>query len=90
MMTELGRAQTIISDYLTLAKPEAETLVPIDVKQQVEQIVQTIRPFAFMKNVVLTLTFSGEGAVVFGNVKKNSTSHCKCFKECNRSKSGKQ
>lgn len=70
MMTELGRAQTIISDYLTLAKPEAETLVPIDVKQQVEQIVQTIRPFAFMKNVVLTLTFSGEGAVVFGNVKK--------------------
>ncbi|MCD8502824.1 MAG: hypothetical protein LRY71_15620 [Bacillaceae bacterium] len=70
MMMELSRAQTIISDYLTLAKPEAETFVPVDVNQQVEQIVQTIRPFAFMKDVDLTFTASGDNPIVLGNAKK--------------------
>lgn len=70
MLLELDRAKTIISDYLTLAKPEAETFVPVNVKQQVEQIVQTMKPFAFMKDVDLTLTISGERAIVFGNAKK--------------------
>ena len=51
MQLELKRAEMIISDYLTLAKPEAERVETIDLKNLVQRINHTLSPFATMHGV---------------------------------------
>ncbi|WP_332699471.1 ATP-binding protein [Halalkalibacter lacteus] len=53
MKQELNRAETIISDYLTLAKPEAGKLDKLDLKKQIESINQSFSSFAIMNGVRL-------------------------------------
>lgn len=51
MTHELDRAQTIINDYLTLAKPQAEKVEKIDLVKQVSLISQTLSSYALMNGV---------------------------------------
>jgi two-component system sporulation sensor kinase B len=43
---ELDRAQEIITDYLSFARPQLETIQPIDVSRQIRQVISLLSPFA--------------------------------------------
>ncbi|WP_216827602.1 sensor histidine kinase [Alkalihalobacterium elongatum] len=48
---ELRRAETILNDYLTLAKPQAEKLETINIHEQINRINHTLSSYALMKSV---------------------------------------
>ncbi|OLS36883.1 PAS domain S-box protein [Bacillus sp. MRMR6] len=50
ILDELDRVETIISEFLSMAKPHAEKTVPIQVDQLVEQVIQLLQTQALMKN----------------------------------------
>ncbi|MEW9051406.1 MAG: PAS domain S-box protein [Neobacillus sp.] len=50
ILDELDRVETIISEFLTMAKPHAEKTVPVQVDQLVEQVIQLLQTQALMKN----------------------------------------
>ncbi|WP_219641148.1 sensor histidine kinase [Cohnella sp. CFH 77786] len=52
-LDELDRAQNIISDYLTLAKPDPEVVERIDLKEEVEYVSQILLAYANYNNVVI-------------------------------------
>ncbi|ADU32254.1 sensor histidine kinase [Evansella cellulosilytica] len=57
-LQELERAESIITDYLTYAKPYDEiNLQKIDVKKEVEYIINVINPLALMNNVKVSTSF---------------------------------
>lgn len=70
MMSELKRAEIIIEDYLTLAKPEFENMTAINITEQLEQIIQTITFYAYMKSVEISFIHDGSVPIVSGSVKK--------------------
>ncbi|MEB1809166.1 MAG: HAMP domain-containing histidine kinase [Bacillaceae bacterium] len=48
---ELRRAETILNDYLTLAKPQAVKLETINIHEQINRINHTLSSYALMKSV---------------------------------------
>lgn len=50
-MTEIDRANDIIRDYLTFAKPSPENIEMIDIKQELERAIEIIKPLANMNCV---------------------------------------
>lgn len=71
MIVELNRAETIISDYLTLAKPEAEKLEQLDVTKQLELMKYSLNSFAILHGVNLKISYSkGEQFLVKGSAEK--------------------
>ena len=71
MMAELDRAQVIINDYLTLAKPQAESQEMIDLKKQIDLIVQTTTPYALMKSVKINILYDeNKQFTVYGSTEK--------------------
>ncbi|RLQ93836.1 ATP-binding protein [Falsibacillus albus] len=50
-LDELNRAEEIVRDYLTFAKPANEKLEILDIKEQVEKVIAIIRPLANMNSV---------------------------------------
>ncbi|MFV8827811.1 ATP-binding protein [Alkalihalobacterium sp. APHAB7] len=48
---ELSRAETILNDYLTLAKPQAGKLETINIQEQINRITHTLSSYALMKGV---------------------------------------
>ncbi|TWI59333.1 sensor histidine kinase [Halalkalibacter nanhaiisediminis] len=71
MTVELERAQAIINDYLTLAKPQADKMEKIDVKEQTSLISQTLSSYALMNGVDLHYHIkSDENFYTFGNPEK--------------------
>ncbi|TMW71548.1 sensor histidine kinase [Alteribacter natronophilus] len=54
-MSEIDRAQHIISDYLSLAKPKDSRLETISVSQALDQVRHTIQAYALMNNVSVFL-----------------------------------
>ncbi|WP_017434546.1 ATP-binding protein [Saccharococcus caldoxylosilyticus] len=48
---ELDRAQAIITDYLTFAKPAPESVENLNVKTEVERVIDIVRPLANMNSV---------------------------------------
>ncbi|WLR56655.1 ATP-binding protein [Mesobacillus subterraneus] len=54
MIEELNRAETIINDYLSLAKPDVGKLVIIDGREMAEQVMDLMSSYAMMsKNISL-------------------------------------
>lgn len=50
-LDELERAEMIISDYLTFAKPSLQNIQPLEINTEIHYILKVINPFATMKNV---------------------------------------
>ncbi|WP_163099893.1 sensor histidine kinase [Peribacillus alkalitolerans] len=48
---ELDRAEHIISDYLTFAKPTLENIEILEMNKQLDYIIQIVNPYATMNNV---------------------------------------
>ncbi|NUK30692.1 GHKL domain-containing protein [Parageobacillus sp. VR-IP] len=48
---ELDRAQAIITDYLTFAKPAPESVENLNVKTEIERVIDIVRPLANMNSV---------------------------------------
>ncbi|WP_164931473.1 ATP-binding protein [Longirhabdus pacifica] len=55
MIEELDRAEGIINDYLSLARPKIEKQDRINVKQQIQSVYEIILSYAVLNNVSLTL-----------------------------------
>ncbi|MEC0209804.1 ATP-binding protein [Paenibacillus ehimensis] len=51
MITELERAQAIISDYLAIAKPKSDSIQLIQVEPLLRQIIELMSPYAHMNTV---------------------------------------
>jgi two-component system, sporulation sensor kinase B len=66
-LNELGRTQTIIDDFLTLAKPASAEYETIDVSRQLPETIEFMRPFSIYSDV--TISFEIEpGLNINGNV----------------------
>ncbi|MFC5528187.1 ATP-binding protein [Cohnella yongneupensis] len=63
-ISELDRAAAIITDYLTFAKPEQETLVIMDVKQELSAIETILRPMIMLHGGVLFVEASEHLTIV--------------------------
>ncbi len=71
MTHELDRAQTIINDYLTLAKPQPEKVEKVDLEQQISLIEQTLSSYALMNGVTLDCSIKKEeDFFIFGSPEK--------------------
>jgi len=66
---ELDRASTIITDFLTFAKPELDTVVPLDVQDEMVQIETMMSPLAAMNGGMLTIRVP-EKLYIMGNPSK--------------------
>jgi two-component system sporulation sensor kinase B len=55
---ELDRAEAIITDYLTFAKPAPETVEKLNVKTEIERVIDFIRPLANMNSVEVKATLA--------------------------------
>ncbi|SCW84334.1 two-component system, sporulation sensor kinase B [Paenibacillus tianmuensis] len=53
MITELERAQAIISDYLAIAKPKNDSIQLIQLEPLLRQIIELMSPYALMNTVII-------------------------------------
>ncbi|MFD1738954.1 ATP-binding protein [Bacillus salitolerans] len=53
VLSELGRAEAIISDYLNFAKPQLEMLQELELKEVLQEIVLLLEPLATKQGVIL-------------------------------------
>jgi two-component system sporulation sensor kinase B len=51
MLQELDRAQSIINDYLSLAKPHTEELQTLNIKKNIEHVLNIMLPYAAMASI---------------------------------------
>ncbi|HDR8032008.1 TPA: sensor histidine kinase, partial [Bacillus cereus] len=65
ILEELNRAQEIIDDYLTFAKPAPEKLDQISIKQELNRVINMILPLCNMNTIHITQDFSE--ATIVGN-----------------------
>ncbi|MGE7881729.1 LytS/YhcK type 5TM receptor domain-containing protein [Bacillus sp. NPDC094077] len=65
ILEELNRAQEIIDDYLTFAKPAPEKLDHISVEQELNRVINMILPLCNMNTIHITKDFSK--AIIVGN-----------------------
>lgn len=77
---ELDRAEQVISDYLTFARPALEKVEKIDVEKELNHVINILKPLANLKNISIVcdykdcLIISGEPAKfqqAFINLMKN-------------------
>ncbi|MBM7649217.1 PAS domain S-box-containing protein [Bacillus ectoiniformans] len=65
VLTELHRVETIIYEFLSLAKPHQETkFVKTDIKQLIKQIVYLLESQALINNQLLSCSFTEEPVMV--------------------------
>lgn len=62
-LEELDRAQGIISDYLTFAKPPVDTEEKLNVREQLEYVLGVMNPYALMNKVEIKTYFASNGEV---------------------------
>lgn len=65
ILEELNRAQAIIDDYLTFAKPASEKLDRISVEHELTRVINMMLPFCNMNNINITKEFSA--GTIIGN-----------------------
>jgi two-component system sporulation sensor kinase B len=56
-ISEMDRAQVIISDYLAFAKPELEEIETIDLHSHIEHVLSITSPYAALHNVEIEVNF---------------------------------
>ncbi|HEU4963948.1 MAG TPA: ATP-binding protein [Bacilli bacterium] len=69
VISELDRAHTIISDFLTFAKPQQESEQVIDVAERVQQVVDVISSYSTLQNVEIVHNLEA-GLTVIGDAEK--------------------
>ncbi|MDF2679313.1 MAG: kinE 3 [Brevibacillus sp.] len=69
-LKELDRAEHIISDYLSFAKPSLENVESLDVNKELDYIIQVIRPFASMRNIALHVQKADHELQIWGDRQK--------------------
>ena len=69
-LEELDRAESIIADYLTFAKPSLEHLKPLDVSKEIDYIVQVLNPYATMSNIFIQVEREDDPLHIFGESKE--------------------
>ncbi|WP_158594104.1 sensor histidine kinase [Cohnella faecalis] len=68
-INELDRASTIITDFLTFAKPEMETLVMLDLSEEIKKIEGIMSPLAALHGGILVIDIP-ENLHIYGNSSK--------------------
>lgn len=69
-LEELDRAQQIISDYLTLAKPEPEKIESIHIHSEIRYTTNVLSSYANMQNVQITIELCEEDSQLTGDQSK--------------------
>ncbi len=69
-LEELDRAESIIADYLTFAKPSLEHLKPLDVSKEIDYIVHVLNPYATMNNIFIHVEQEDDSLHIFGESKE--------------------
>ncbi|MCP3765033.1 ATP-binding protein [Domibacillus sp. A3M-37] len=59
-LEELDRAESIINDYLTFAKPSLENIKIIDLKKELTYALKVVKPFAAMSNVCIEVQYDAD------------------------------
>jgi two-component system sporulation sensor kinase B len=67
VISEMDRTETIINDYLSLAKPQEEVQQAIDVKEQVRSVIGVLSSYATLKASQIHLFAPDEPFYVLGN-----------------------
>jgi two-component system, sporulation sensor kinase B len=70
MVHELDRAQEIITDYLSFARPQAESMEVIDVNVLLRNVISLMSPYAAIKSVSVQSELSTDCPAVCGNQAK--------------------
>jgi PAS domain S-box-containing protein len=65
-LEELDRAESIITDYLTFAKPAIEHLETLELSKELDYIVHVLNPYATMGNIVIQLEKEKEPLHILG------------------------
>ncbi|KHF41299.1 hypothetical protein LQ50_03415 [Halalkalibacter okhensis] len=55
-LNELERAEVIISDYLTFAKPSLDNVELLELNEELEYVLKIVTPYATMRNITITLS----------------------------------
>lgn len=69
-LEELDRASSIISDYLTFAKPSMENMKQLDVKKELLYVINLVNPYAMINDVEIKLDATKENLLVQGEAQK--------------------
>ncbi|MFS1519087.1 ATP-binding protein [Bacillus sp. SCS-151] len=67
MINELNRAETIINDYLSLAKPDVGECAEVNCSDIVKNVTDIVNSYALMKNNISIIEHVEEGLYVKGN-----------------------
>lgn len=59
-LEELERAEQIITDYLTFAKPSLQIVENLNLSRELDYVIKVVNPFAMMNNVVISIEKSEE------------------------------
>lgn len=57
-LLELKRAEKIVSDYLSFAKPQSENMIYSNMREEIDYTREIIMPYALLHNVDVRLTFN--------------------------------
>nr|WP_275980385.1 HAMP domain-containing sensor histidine kinase [Halalkalibacter alkaliphilus] len=68
-LNELERAEVIISDYLTFAKPSLENVELLELNEEIDYVMKIVTPYATMRNITIHL-FKAEAIFVAGERQK--------------------
>ncbi|QED48316.1 sensor histidine kinase [Cytobacillus dafuensis] len=68
MIEEMNRAETIINDYLSLAKPDLEQTEKVDGGELASKVLDLINSYAMMSKNILLVHDLQEGVIINGNI----------------------
>ena len=68
MIEELNRAELIINDYLSLAKPDLEKIEKVDAGELAQNVMDLMNTFALMKQNITLLSDTDSDIVLKGNI----------------------
>lgn len=74
VIEEIDRAQSIITDYLSFAKPEAEKLEPLNLSDLSSKLNNLILPYAAMRGVEIQIDMKSPWS--FKRMKRKSCNAC--------------
>jgi two-component system sporulation sensor kinase B len=66
-LEEIKRTEVILSDYLSIAKPNQATVEKIELVQQIHSIIEIMTPYANMNNVTLELHYLEDKLYISAN-----------------------
>ncbi|MEH7344535.1 ATP-binding protein [Bacillus sp. JJ1532] len=68
MIEEMSRAETIINDYLSLAKPDIEHTEKVDAAETASKVLDLMNSYAMMSKNIMVVPTLNEGVFIQGNI----------------------